>query len=72
MPLNHQAGYKVLKNNAYDIIRKSCNASLLSSLTLDRTHVLCVSVNNSLYKKYPQIPAPYAISLNRYLDFSKN
>ena len=36
------------------------------------THVLCVSINNSLYKKSPQIPAPYTISSNRYLDFSKN
>ena len=23
------------------------------------THVLCVSINNSLYEKSPQIPAPY-------------
>ena len=72
MPLNHQAGYKVLKNNAQDISRKSCNASLLSALMLDRnSHVVCFR-DNSLYKKSPQIPALYAISLNRYLDFSKN
>ena len=57
MPINHQAGYKVLKNNAQDISRKSCNASLLFALTLDRnSHVVCLHHNN-LYKKSLQIPA---------------
>ena len=34
MPFNHQAGSKVLKNNAYDISRQSCNATHLFSVRM--------------------------------------
>ena len=69
MPLNHQSGYKELKNNAKDISRQSCNGSHLFSvrmvfaLMLDR-FMCCVSPHNNLYKQsVPRFPNLYAIFL---------
>ena len=44
MPFNHQAGYKVLKNNALDIRRQNCNATHLFSV---RMVVFALTLNRS-------------------------